>query len=49
MKDITVDTLRSGAWDSVAWREQRDAKFFEWLQNADAARFGNLPLTIQVV
>jgi hypothetical protein len=39
VKDITVDTLRSGAWDSVAWREQRDAKFFEWLQNADAARF----------
>ena len=39
MKDTAVDTLRAGAWDSAAWREQRDAKLFEWLQNADAVRF----------
>lgn len=39
MKDVTVDMLRAGAWDSIDWRKQRDAKFFEWVQDADAVRF----------
>lgn len=39
MKDAAVDTLRSGTWDSAAWREKRDLQLFEWLQNADAVRF----------
>jgi exosortase/archaeosortase len=36
---VGVEDLRSGAWDSAAWREMRDAKLLEWLQNADAVRF----------
>lgn len=33
-----VDTL-AGDWDSAEWRNARDAKLFEWLQNVDAVRF----------
>ena len=39
MKDSVVDTLLAGDWDSAGWRDKRDAKLFEWLQNADAVRF----------
>lgn len=39
MKDVSVDTLRAGSWDSTEWRDKRDAKLMEWLQNADAVRF----------
>lgn len=39
MKDVSVDTLRAGSWDSPEWRAQRNAKLLEWLQNADAVRF----------
>ena len=34
-----VDAMRAGVWDSESWREMRDKKLFEWLQNADAVRF----------
>lgn len=33
-----VDTL-AGDWDSAEWRDARNAKLFEWLQNSDAVRF----------
>lgn len=39
MKDAAVDTLRAGVWDSASWREQRDAKLLEWLQDPAAVRF----------
>lgn len=39
MKDSAVDTLCAGTWDNADWRVQRDARLFEWLQNADAVRF----------
>jgi len=39
VKDTIVENLRTGEWDTQAWRDDRDAKLFEWLQNADAVRF----------
>ena len=39
MKDVTAEDMLAGQWDSDSWRELRDAKLMEWLQNADAVRF----------
>jgi hypothetical protein len=33
---VALQDLMGGEWDSNSWRQMRDAKFFEWLQNHDA-------------
>jgi exosortase/archaeosortase len=39
MKDVTAEDMLAGQWDSASWRQLRDAKLMEWLQNPDAVRF----------
>lgn len=39
MKDVAVEDMLAGQWDSDSWRQLRDAKLMEWVQDPDAVRF----------
>jgi hypothetical protein len=39
MKDLGVEKMLEGQWDSDGWRKLRDAKLKEWLQDPNAVKF----------